>query len=134
MLRRPPRSTRSGQRFPYTALVLSLVLDGEPRALDRGVVPLQGDRGDRPDGAAHDGGPLAPRFRGRRQPPFRTLLPHHERSAGAAHGGDRHFRGGEALLRRWASVLAGRLDFRSEARRVGKEGVSTCRYRWWLYN
>src|SRR3546814_7312647 len=43
-----------------------------------------------------------------------------------------HPRGGEAAAE--IGVLARAFDARSEERRVGKEGVSTCRYRWSPYH
>src|SRR3546814_20102849 len=43
------------------------------------------------------------------------------------HRGEGHIAGGRRLFDR-----AGRM--RSEERRVGKEGVSTCRSRWWRYH
>src|SRR3546814_8334965 len=38
-----------------------------------------------------------------------------------------------AEIRRLAEWFLGKMENRSEARRVGKECVSTCRSRWWRY-
>src|SRR3546814_11804664 len=43
-------------------------------------------------------------------------------------------RASRAARRSPAKALRTVPELRSEARRAGKEGVSTCRYRWWAYN
>src|SRR3546814_20565400 len=40
----------------------------------------------------------------------------------------------DTLFARQARLLPGRASDRSEERRVGKECVSPCNYRWWSYN
>src|SRR3546814_16969297 len=106
MLRRPPRSTRTDTLFPYTTLFRS------PRG--RAAADAVGDprAGIGPPGTivglARRRRPLAP-ARPTRRPadPRLGLLPRLDRRAP---GG------------------------RSEERRVGKEGVSTCRSRWSPYH
>src|SRR3546814_14175454 len=108
MIRRPPRSTRTDTLFPYTTLFRS--------CLSRS----------RPDEAGADG---------ERSPAAR---------AGQAEGGARHPKKSRRLLREGLDM---RFQFiakhrgiwpvawmRSEERRVGKECVSTCRYRWERYH
>src|SRR3546814_13468037 len=105
MIRRPPRSTRTDTLFPYTTLFRS------PQPFERMMDRLA----------------------------LRDEHPRLERHI------DIHFHGGRTFCckgGRWARLCpritsgarGGRAlppGKRSEERRVGKEGVSTCRSRWW---
>src|SRR3546814_14822670 len=104
MLRRPPRSTRTDTLFPYTTLFRS-----PDRWLgDPAVV-----------GRAEENGQFDVRSKARRRP-------------GGQGPRERH--PGECLRRqrlaRDAATERRRGAQRSEERRVGKEGGSTCRSRW----
>src|SRR3546814_16301219 len=104
MIRRPPRSTRTDTRFPYTTLFLSHFIamccrhDRTAQLIAPAIMLGKASRGDRSASIRHD----------------RDL----ERLIAciAAH----------SVLR--VKEAAGKL--RSEERRVGKECVSSCRYRW----
>src|SRR3546814_15051611 len=119
MIRRPPRSRRTDTLFPYTTLFRSLAngRHGNGRQ-DAGVQPfllaraLQRKRVD--DGRQHA------HVVGRR--PFDALRRPADAAEDVAGADD------ETDLR------AERMDLRSEERRVGKEGVSTCRSRWSPYH
>src|SRR3546814_11504987 len=113
MIRRPPRSTRTDTLFPYTTLFRS---DDDLGALARIVVDdeivlLVGDRAV----ARADLGHVAHDIVG-----HDLAVPDH---LDALHGADIAGDG----------ILIGARP-RSEARRVGKECVSTCRSRWSPYN
>src|SRR3546814_13736471 len=105
MIRRPPRSTRTDTLFPYTTLFRShnpelRALDFEAQAAEARILPA----GALPDPTASVG--------------FRGLDPDKPwRSAGA----DREV---DYALRQRLPL------WRSEERRVGKEGVRPCRSRW----
>src|SRR3546814_13437129 len=117
MIRRPPRSTRTDTLFPYTTLFRS----GAPALRVLREQPVQ------------DGSPY--------------IFP--------SDGGQSHFVAADGVLGRichglgWTDVtahtlrhtfgsIAGELGYseltRSEERRVGKEGVSTCESRWSPYH
>src|SRR3546814_17955943 len=112
MIRRPPRSTRTDTLFPYTTLFRP------PRSpcrqhLSRCIL-LQ-------DGPAVSTFPC----------PARCI------EATAGNGPDPHLPGKmlktcvcEPIVQMSATHGCGASADRSEARRVGKECVSTCRYRW----
>src|SRR3546814_14964226 len=109
MIRRPPISTRTDTRFPYTTLF---------RAYDRADRLLAGGgMGEGPgrEPGADDPGPLLPTPVAVRQ----------SRRAQWLAGGRVPALGGTT-----GTPGTGR---RSEERRVGKEGVSTCRSRWSPY-
>src|SRR3546814_17381401 len=107
MIRRPPRSTRTDTLFPYTTLFRSL----QPRraAAFRASASI---------------------LAGSTFPLGTTQLPPTHLTAGSAS----HAAAVSALIppvgqKRTVWNGAARA-FRSEERRVGKEGGSTCRYRW----
>src|SRR3546814_11683362 len=115
MIRRPPRSTRTDTLFPYTTLFRSCIIRIGLHRETR--IPLHFDRllvqpaFDSLQRAA------APRLRivcgaVEKRPPHALMLV-------VRANRDRDF----SKLPRW----------RSEVRRVGKECVSTCRYRWSPY-
>src|SRR3546814_12326030 len=119
MIRRPPRSTRTDTLFPYTTLFRSPSLDQEARhapAAERlqrsGKIDASVARGIDPD--HRDPRPFHPpgcrgiRVRTPENPCRHVASGAHEPCA----GGD-----AESAVR-------------SEAGRVGKERVSTCRFRW----
>src|SRR3546814_17422046 len=108
MIRRPPRSTRTDTLFPYTTLF-------------RSALALAGDA----EGSLY-------------------VLSQAARAEGAEARTRQNFALALALSGRWAQArivasqdlspdkLEGRM--RSEERRVGKEWVRTCRYRWSPYH
>src|SRR3546814_11716968 len=104
MIRRPPRSTRTDTLFPYTTLFRS------------GPGP-SGDSQDRDVGPHRVRSVLVELF---------SKLPHHctrlDQNRGVIY--DRAVFGPPE---RWGDV---RTSLRSEERRVGKECVSTCIFRW----
>src|SRR3546814_19887235 len=117
MIRRPPRSTRTDTLFPYTTLFRSrLCLEADfADALRR-----RGQRARRP------GGITKPRSA------VRAL-------AALFESGPRPCRAQNNPLRADYLILASLNSTclrttRSEERRVGKEGVSTCRSRWSPYH
>src|SRR3546814_20369290 len=116
MIRRPPRSTRTDTRFPYTTLFRSrqaaglqllaeLQLEGEPGRRHDREVP-EGDRDLRLQVPVHHPGRI----------PRAELL--------------------DVQPRPWLRAPADERvrRARSEERRVGKECVSTCRSRWSRYH
>src|SRR3546814_13490167 len=124
MIRRPPRSTRTDTLLPYTTLFRSRSHRQQRRHRQdaRLAAPPLARRGPR----AHlPGPPLMPA-------PARQRSAWRETVAGVAFGG-------YALIGRLATPLVHRYlrrrlaQGRSEERRVGKECVSTCRYRWSPY-
>src|SRR3546814_15023224 len=116
MIRRPPRSTRTDTLFPYTTLFRSHRhriemlgdLPGIDIQLDRGVVQPRAVKVQRQAVLA-------------RETPGPSQIV--QRQDLALHG---------VFQRQQAS--AGKVEVRSEERRVGKEWVSTCRSRWSPYN
>src|SRR3546814_15098424 len=110
MIRRPPRSTRTDTLFPYTTLFRSTGLDLIEPALagEQGAKPLIGAIEqrcivEREIGAAMIGGEM------------RALA---QRQCGVA------------PREKIEAMRADTVEQRSEERRVGKEIVGTCRYRW----
>src|SRR3546814_15640373 len=102
MIRRPPRSTRTDTLFPYTTLFRSHVHEHGPVDLDR----LGADQLD--DLAVHADADIV-----RTEGDLLPVLVEDKRAIGADQ----------------APVLVAQ-EVRSEARRVGKESVSTCSSRW----
>src|SRR3546814_17256569 len=129
MIRRPPRSTRTDTLFPYTTLFRS---DGSAdRRQCRGPDPLRHGEGGRPR-HAHHRHPAAAQVRWQvrhlRSGLNRVMLP----------VADARARIVAALPVMPAETVdlrhaAGRV-LRSEGRRVGKECVHTCSYRWSQYH
>src|SRR3546814_15247370 len=121
MIRRPPRSTRTDTLFPYTTLFRS-------RTAGIGQCPRTFGN------AAFAGGIERVELRG-------LLLPLQPHGAGVVEFGDA-LRVGDATHDRTGHAAAGHarpfarvaIVERSEERRVGKECVSTCRYRWSPYH
>src|SRR3546814_12366722 len=104
MIPRPPRSTRTDTLFPYTTLFRS--------HLDHGVRVAGRHRAEAQPGVLVERNVvLVARRVEAHEPDRRWLEPRH------AHG--------DAV-----APVAKRFHCRSEGRRVGKECVSTCRYRW----
>src|SRR3546814_17528206 len=121
MMRQPPRSTRTDTPFPYTTLCRS------PCPLE-GEATLAVDRERR----------LTPYLA--RQRPHRRRQVEQCRLTHCALPGSWAWTAAPARARRWSSLLeafacgnAQSPQERSEERRVGKEGVSTCRSRWSPY-
>src|SRR3546814_19669290 len=128
MIRRPPRSTRTDTLFPYTTLFRSRA--GEAlRAAARQGGSLQRDGAAL--AAAH--GPNAPHPHRGPQSRRREARP---LRAGRRRGGVRFSLRSTTLAtpRSSCSGLTRAPRARSDERRVGKEGVSTCRSRWLPYN
>src|SRR3546814_12329099 len=122
MIRRPPRSTRTDTLFPYTTLFRSFFRRGLglSRRLRGGRLHRRGLGGGF-RGRLRDGGLC--RSLGCRsglRNAFELVEPGLQRFGFGA-------RGGGPLLHRLEFFPA---DGRSEERRFGEEGVSTCRYRW----
>src|SRR3546814_18563650 len=117
MIRRPPRSTRTYTLFPYTTLFRSVVSSGGWRGLGRPVgggslrLGGAGEQLARIEGIAHG------------------LTDEDEEAQHHGNGEE----AGEAEPGRGDVLLALLQQLRSDTRRVGKEGVSTCRYRWAPY-
>src|SRR3546814_19776235 len=117
MIRRPPRSTRTDTLFPYTTLFRSEV-----------------------DDYADADGQIILDFKQAQDSARKWFLELH-RNGGRKVGVytvsdalDDYLEGfqGKDLTNTRRRIEA--LIRRSEERRVGKECVSTCRYRWWRYN
>src|SRR3546814_15205401 len=107
MIRRPPRSTLTDTLFPYTTLFRSSIDALKIKGLGPAAANLLYF--------------LHPTL----VPPFNTAIVK----------GYNAVTGAKVKLGSWDHFLAmraGILD-RSEERRVGKEGVRTCRSRWWTY-
>src|SRR3546814_15339822 len=126
MRRRPPRSTRTDTRFPYTTLFRSLPLPIRKVFFRHGAVLALCGNGalclwqaqDELVGVPH----IEAQYAASEQP------------VDAIHTGEIDQRGrGLFLPLRQRQCLA-RLETRSEERRVGKEGVRTCRSRGSPYN
>src|SRR3546814_16866894 len=120
MIRRPPRSTRTHTLFPYATLVRSHAVDRgvvlvvrahgcqreyRPLARRAGAVPGQDGR----DGMGDEGGAAA----GGVQASFAGSVRQAEAAGHAPAGAE-------------VVEVVEHVRDRSEARRVGKEGVSTC--------
>src|SRR3546814_13183465 len=127
MIRRPPRSTRTDTLFPYTTLFRSSAaagtVTGEVRAIHQAAAGIR---------------PALPVRRYRRGKPLPEA--HQGQAAAALDGRPEHHRPGLLAQRHEAALgdphatpaersLGAELA-RSEERRVGKECVSPCRYRW----
>src|SRR3546814_20413817 len=110
MIRRPPRSTRTDTLFPYTTLFRSVTQRAGAEGRDLARAPRRCRR------RGADG----PR-RARTGVPSEHGAGEAQRLRGADGGGEDAFAGTDQPC-----VDVGR----SEERRVGKECVSTCRYRW----
>src|SRR3546814_15971667 len=113
MIRRPPRSTRTDTLFPYTTLFRSLPHDRrrrkERQRAQVGATPPTPAKPPRPAAARMSNvGDVAPTHERIRMRQYLDLLRHV-----LEHGAEKS---------------------RTEERRVGKEGVSTGRYRGWPYN
>src|SRR3546814_17316984 len=124
MIRRPPRSTRTATLFPYTTLFRSGVAGN--LGLDRFDEPdILRDLGDRPFAgeqcSARGGRARRPADDADHLVEIGDRDDETEQDMGA-------FAGLEQL-----ELGAPGDDLRSEERRVGKECVSTCRYRWSPY-
>src|SRR3546814_11383343 len=115
MIRRPPRSTRTDTLFPYTTLFRS-----RAHGHDRGWW----SRADR----RHESAPVqTPIVTAEQQANLATRDARERLERGLRRGRDAVVDPGQAV------AFAERLQAvrqRSEERRVGKECVSTCRYRW----
>src|SRR3546814_16010959 len=112
MIRRPPRSTRTDTLFPYTTLFRS-----QTRHLD-------GDAGDPGPALRSDQG----RGSGRGLSPTADVTPMAVVPPTAVVTGPTS--GQSAPEREKGAAPRRHRRSRSEERRVGKESVSTCRYRW----
>src|SRR3546814_14192721 len=117
MIRRPPRSTRTDTLFPYTTLFRSFVPGGVPQLVQsrRGilVVALKQLRFGHMDVVANR---IVKR-------PVLLIVDETKACHGQA--------AGHRIADRVVDAIE---DVRSEERRVGKECVSTCRYRWSPYH
>src|SRR3546814_15102316 len=133
MIRRPPRSTRTDTLFPYTTLFRSIGSSGT------GGTPGRGADGNRRPGPT----------RGERQQRRSRMLTYVNAQARES-GGEGDSSGDDLAIQIDMAAIAAVLkyearlgrnaverahnnpgyDIRSEARRVGKECVSTCRSRW----
>src|SRR3546814_20377040 len=121
MIRLPPGPTRTDTLFPYTTLFRSQQARLYPRLYERFPRDEECPRGAQRARALQDGGQRGDRP-GRRSPPDRA-----GRARNLAGGGG----GGEGGIEQGRFRRDGRAaPERSEARRVGKESVSTCRSRW----
>src|SRR3546814_17153883 len=113
MILRPPRATRTDTLFPYTTLFRSLLGDSAGGNLAAVTAQIARDRG-------------APRIDGQ------ILI--YPSVAGDVDGASMHafvppLMGRDEIAAYYDLYVPDRTD-RSEARRVGKECVSTCRSRW----
>src|SRR3546814_16355600 len=112
---RPPRSTRTDTLCPYTTLFRS-------RDFNSGFKAMRADVARDIDlyGELHRYIPVLAAWAGYRT--GEVDVPHHARAEGQSKFGAERF---------WRGLLDPvPVTFRSEARRVGKECVSTCRTRW----
>src|SRR3546814_15058199 len=141
MIRRPPRSTRTGTLFPYTTLFRSRKDRGMALCSDAAMVlnyDIAGDTADHDDWHSYE------HMHERLSVPGFVRATRWVATAGAPRymviyevtGTDMAI--APAYLARpnnptpWTSAMMPR--FRSEDRRVGKECVSTCRVRWSPYH
>src|SRR3546814_18572038 len=115
MIRRPPRSNRTDTLFPSTTLFRSDLDAFSFRCVDQHRQPLD------PGGPADCGGMRAAERLD--QPVIAAAAKH--RALRAQPLGDE--------LERGVAVIIEAAHQRSEERRVGKEGVSTCSSRWSAY-
>src|SRR3546814_20213810 len=114
MIRRPPRSKRTDTLFPYTPLFRS-ERKWRERIVEAQHVDVFRTRG------RHFIDALAARLIARAA---RVRLLRHAQAAGRE----------DELVAAGTHPLRPRYPHRSEERRVGKEGVSTCRSRWSTYH
>src|SRR3546814_14423329 len=123
MIRRPPRFTLTDPLFPYTTLFRSQHELRPHRRRGEGQAPGVGveHRHHRED-----------RIAGRRAEHIGLKLAHRMEIAAAVRIGDALWRAGAARGEAQARGC-GLVEVRSEERRVGKECVSTGRYRWSTY-
>src|SRR3546814_15688129 len=129
MIRRPPRSTRTDTLFPYTTRFRSEpVVDEHARqaVAHRPLHERRGDGGVDPAGETADDPLVSDRGRYRRD----LLVDDVGHRPGGRDAGDLV----EEVLEHRLAVLGVQDLGSSEERRVGKECVSTCRYRWSPYN
>src|SRR3546814_5314379 len=160
MIRRPPRSTRTDTRLPYTTLFRSGCRGGRGGFGGLGKERGGGDRGgkeERSDQGGAEAGhgvilsfsPLPLKGRGLVQP--QASIAASSRLAALAWMNWNRCSGclpisrSTRSLTRWRSSyscgrvtrsiarVAGSISVRSEERRVGKEWVRTCRFRWGPY-
>src|SRR3546814_12471621 len=131
MIRRPPRSTRADTHFPYTPLFRSLLSSTRQREVRRSafsegyglppavqtVIQAEGDGAVRPDAHIHA-------VTVRNLVGFLFWFQMRECCVG------QHCQGLRSFL---PSPQERTSPDRSEERRVGKECVSTCRFRWSPY-
>src|SRR3546814_12851360 len=115
MIRRPPRSTRTDTLFPYTTLFRSLEID---------VLGLEARRRDVGDVRGEQPHALRTHFERCCMNAEKSVVGH---GCPLAHMYPRPFQQGACQMRKDGGG-------RSEARRVGKECVSTCSSRWSPYH
>src|SRR3546814_18186855 len=133
MIRRPPRSTRTDTLFPYTMLFRfhlfhALLVEAEERPLRHHEEREAKGQAEQAAGVAETAGPAreAPQVALRRHLGQHGVVENVTELEGSVADGDQQqSRQPETLIR---------LDPRSEERRVGQEGVSTCRSRWQPYH
>src|SRR3546814_17597768 len=117
-MRRPPRSTRTDDLFPYTTLFRSFAVAASPRVDDRFDIFEKAGVG-----GIQACGHLLRRVSGRARHADREMFElgriFHRQS------GHRH----EHFDRKNLGIV--RRKIISEENRVGKECGSTCKYRWW---
>src|SRR3546814_14742082 len=133
IIRRPPRSTRTDTLFPYTTLFRSLhqgaiEFSRQHHVIGRDVAQRGGVRIQRLAQFGNHGGDLllAERRAGEGDPVLRRHRPD-ESALGADIETD------QRLAAMQEALHVGRRQRRSEERRVGKEGGSTCKSRWSPY-
>src|SRR3546814_16399183 len=120
MIRRPPRSTRTDTLFPYTTLFRSaLRLYRHAGSRRRQLLAQARDRSLQ--------GVAGHRLVERVEAVLQRIL-HDDAAAGA----QQLFQQGRLAAREAEGTVVDE-RFRSAERRVGNEGVSTCRYRWSPY-
>src|SRR3546814_13544335 len=113
MIRRPPRSTRTDTLFPYTTLFRSPLGAPLPGDLGRPILHHQRGLGMAPEESADE----AARRAAQAAEAERQRIAAEQRAA----------RGSSVMLQLGTNPTSGT---RSEERRVWKECVRTCRYRW----
>src|SRR3546814_18012968 len=137
MIRRPPRSTRTDTRFPYTTLFRSVQAAEsyvKSRSIDFGIKPTLFERKDIhvhvPEGATPKDGPSAGVAMLTSIVSVLTGVPVRR---DIAMTGEVTLRGRVlpigGLKEKLLAALRAGIKQRSDERRVGKECVSTCRYR-----
>src|SRR3546814_18531897 len=138
MIRRPPRSTRTDTLFPYTTLFRSVNIAGLIGLASFGLNNLVDTRsiigavGHAISLPIFDGGRLSANYRGARGEYDAAVASYNEELLQALHRAADAATSLRALgprVQRTDAALA--RQERSEERRVGKEWVRKCRYRWW---